>query len=148
MVCERWWRQGQTVIEPTFLLTIEALLPHLDWVAQTGVAEGRKMTLTLSFLSPTNSTAASTCLYSFITPTCFSFFFRLFTQVHLWMTVRSRVNIQHNQLELYNMPTASPQIGKNLTLYECSRCDDKLIPESWGMWSTPSLPLPPGSLWS
>ena len=30
-----------------------------------------------------NSTAASTCLYSFITATCFRFFFHIFTRVHL-----------------------------------------------------------------
>ena len=37
----------------------------------------------LVFLSPTDSTAAGICLYSFITLTCFRFFFRLYTQVHL-----------------------------------------------------------------
>ena len=94
------WRQGQTaILTQLLLLTIGALLPHLGWGYST---EGRwepqpsvcKLALTLAFLSSTNSTAAGTCLYSFITSSCFRFFFRLFTQVHLWLTARSRVNIQ------------------------------------------------------
>ena len=53
------------------------------------------------FLSLTNSTATGICLYSFITPTCICFFFRLFTQVHLWLTARSRVNIQQLHFMFY-----------------------------------------------
>ena len=83
------------------LLTIAALLPHLGRGSSTGGCWGPqpsvcKLALTLAFPSPTNSTAAGICLYSFITPTCFRFFFHLFTQVHLWLTAWSRVNIQHN----------------------------------------------------
>ena len=83
------WRQGQTaILTLLLLLTIVALLPHLAlgcsprgrWEPQPSVY---KLALTVAFLSPTNSTAAGTCLYSFITATCFRFFFRLFTQVHL-----------------------------------------------------------------
>ena len=95
------WRQGKTtILTQPFLLTIAALLPHLGWGCSTEGHWGPhpsvcKLALTLAFLSPTNSTAAGTSLYTFITPTCFCFFFRLFTQVHLWLTARSRVNIQH-----------------------------------------------------
>ena len=83
------WRQGQTaILTQLLLLTIAALLPHLGWNCSTGDRWGPqfsvcKLTLTLAFLSPTNSTATGTCLYSFITPTCFRFFFCSFTQMHL-----------------------------------------------------------------
>ena len=71
---------------------------HLAGVAQPWFAEGHRPQ-SASWPSlwpfPTNSTATGASLYSFVTPTCFSFFYRLFTQVHLWLTARSRVNIQH-----------------------------------------------------
>ena len=79
------WRQGQiAILTQLFLLTIAALLPHLGWGWLTGGRWGTqpsvcKLALTLSSLCPTDSTATGTCLYSFITSTCF----RLFTQVHL-----------------------------------------------------------------
>ena len=94
------WRQGQTaILTQLLLLTIAALLPYLGWGCSTGSCWGPqpsvcKLALTLAFLSPTNSTAAGTCLYSFLTTTCFHLFFHWFTQVHLWLTARSRVNIQ------------------------------------------------------
>ena len=99
------WRQGQTAILTQLLfLTIARCVifknplstsPHLGWCCLTGGRWGPqplfcKLALTVAFLS--NSIAASTCLYSFITPTFFRFF-RSFTQVHLWLTARSRVNI-------------------------------------------------------
>ena len=104
VVYEKW---VQTAILTQLLLWPEhavlssrthlALLPHLGRGCSTWVRWGLlsvcKLALTLAFLSPTDSTAAGICLYSFITPTCFRFFFRLFTQVHLWLTARSRVNI-------------------------------------------------------
>ena len=89
VVCERWVEQGQTaILIQLLLLTIAALLPHLGWDCSTGGHWGPqpsvcKLALTLGFLSLTNLIAAGTCLYSFITPTCFRFFLRLFTQVHL-----------------------------------------------------------------
>ena len=90
------WRQGQTaILTQLLLLTIAALLPHLGWGCSGPQPSFRKLALTLAFLSSTNSTAAGTCLYSFITSACFRFFFRLFTQMHLWLTARSRINIQH-----------------------------------------------------
>ena len=85
------WRQGQTaILTKLLLLTIEAPLPYLGWSCSTGDCWGPqppvcKRTLIMAFI-PTDSTAAGTCLYSFITPTCFRFFFfffRLFTKVHL-----------------------------------------------------------------
>ena len=94
------WRHGQTaILTQLIFLTITALLPHLRRGCSTGGHWGpqpsvRKLDLTLAFLCPTNSTAAGTCLYSFITHSCFRFFSHLFTQVHLWLTARSRVNIQ------------------------------------------------------
>ena len=55
---------------------------------------------------------------------------------------------------LQNTPTASMQRGKTPPPYECPRYDAKKsggeIPVMlvlWGMRSTPSLPLLPGSLW-
>ena len=83
------WSQGQTdILTQVRLLTIAALFPHLGFGCSTGGHWGQqpsvcKLVLTLAFLYPTNPTAASTCLYSFITPTCFRFFFRLLTQEHL-----------------------------------------------------------------
>ena len=82
------WRQGQTAILIQLLLTMAALLLHLGWGCSAGGRWGPqpsvcKLALILAFLYPTNSTAAGTCLYSFITPSYLRFFFRLFTQVHL-----------------------------------------------------------------
>ena len=73
------WRQGKTAILTQLpLLTIAALLLHLGLSCWTGSRWGPqptvyKMALTLGFLSPTNSTAAGTCLYSFITPLASAF---------------------------------------------------------------------------
>ena len=103
------WRQGQTaILTQLLLLTISALLPHLGWGCSTRDRWGPqpsvcKLALTPAFLYPTNSTAASTCLYSFIMPTCFRFFFHLFTQVHLWLMAQSRVNIQHLDQFFFNL---------------------------------------------
>ena len=103
VVCERWVQSGtDSYIHPTSSLEHNTLC-HLQeptehffrilaGVAQLGFAEGHsppgafsvcKLVLTRAVLSPTDSTAAGTCLYFFITPTCFRFFFRLFTQVLL-----------------------------------------------------------------
>ena len=91
------WRQGQTAILTQLLfLTIAGVCSTEGrWEPQPSVC---KLALTLAFLSPTNTTAAGTCLYSFITPTFFRFSFRLFTQVHLWLTAQSRVCIQHSYM--------------------------------------------------
>ena len=118
VMCEKWVETGTDgYIDPTSSLDHStlfyfsrtatsgrsaewdsALLPNLGWGCSTGGRWGPqtsvcKPTLTLAFLSPANSTTAGTCLYSFITSTCFRFFYRLFIQVHLWLTARSRVNI-------------------------------------------------------
>ena len=108
LLCARdEWRQRKTaILTQLLLLIIAALLLHLGWGCSNGGRWGSQplvcqLALTLAFLSPTNSTAAGTCLYSFITPTCFRFFFHLFTQVHLRLTARSRVNIQHISWTLF-----------------------------------------------
>ena len=68
------------------------------------------------------------------------FFFSLWTHSHLFILFLS-------------MPTiASLHRGKNLP-NECPGYDTKqsevpVMLELWGMWSTPSLPLLPGPLWS
>ena len=147
------WRKGQTaILSQVLLLTIAALILHLGWVAQPGVAEGHNpqtaswLSLWPSCLQPTqlppapvsisiihprcirevfrdalssslissyfciisaptvtpawlwksqvasliamcyaraSTKAKKLSLYSFIMPTWFRFFFRLFTQVHL-----------------------------------------------------------------
>ena len=104
-VCEMSGDRDRLLYWPNFFLEhstlcyLLALLPHLGWGCSTGGNWGPQpsvylLVFTLAFLSPTNSTAAGTCLYSFITSSCFRFFFRLFTQVHLSLTARSRVIIQ------------------------------------------------------
>ena len=86
VVCERWLETGTNCYtdptsSPDHNSTSSASCSTRGrWGPQPSVC---KLALTLAFLSPTNSTAAGTCLYSFIKPTCFQFFFRLFTQVHL-----------------------------------------------------------------
>ena len=106
VVCERWVETGTDYyIDSTLLLTIArcvifknslstSWLGLLNQGSLRATASVYKLALTLAFLSLTDSTAAGICLYSFITPTYFRFFFRLFTQVHLWLTAQSRVNIQ------------------------------------------------------
>ena len=98
VICERWVETGtDCYIDPTFLLTIARCVifknplstSSASWLGLLNRGSLRatslslQLALTLAFLSLTNSTAADTCLYSFITSTCFRFFFRLFTQVHL-----------------------------------------------------------------
>ena len=60
--------------------------------SQRGALTDCKLALTLAFTAPTDSTAASICIYYFITPTYFRWdhliFFRLFTQVYVWLTAR------------------------------------------------------------
>ena len=106
VVCERWVEtRADCYIDPnssfdhssTSSASLLVLLNRSRWGPQPSDC---KLALTLAFLSPINSTAARTCLYSFIKPTCFRFFFRFFTQMHLWLTARSRVNIQHLYLQL------------------------------------------------
>ena len=129
------WKQGQTAILTQFLLLTIARsvifknplstssaswLGFLNrrslWATALSLQAGPHSVLTLAFLSSTNSTAAGTCLYSFITPTCFRFFFRLFTQVHLWLTARSRVNIQHEGWYAIKQTNQTKQVDKLLKL--------------------------------
>ena len=80
------WRLWQTaILTQLLLLTIATFLLHLGRGSLRATAlslQAGPLSLSLAVLSPTHSTAAGTCLYSFITPTCFRFF-RLFPQVHL-----------------------------------------------------------------
>ena len=78
VVCERWVETGtDRYIDPTsspdhsstfFLILPGVAQPGGRWEPQPSVY---KLFLNLTFLPPTNSTAAGTCLYSFITSTCF-----------------------------------------------------------------------------
>ena len=55
-----------------------------------------------------------------------------------------------SQLGLYNTPTASLQRGKTPTskrVLDMTLSNLMVILELWGIRSTPSLPLLPGSLW-
>ena len=100
------WRQRQTAILTKLLLLTIALCVIFKNPLSTSSASWRDLlnrgslratafsVYKLAFLSSTDSTAAGICLYSFLMSTCFRFFFGLFTQVHLWLTARSRVNIQ------------------------------------------------------
>ena len=88
LLCERdECRQRQTAILTQLLLLAKAALhPHLGWVAQTVVAESHSLkSASWSSLWPSchQLTAAGTCLFSFIRPSCFYFFFRVFTLVYL-----------------------------------------------------------------
>ena len=71
------WRQEHTAILTQVLLsTIAALLLHLGWVAQPWVTEGPKpsvckQVLTLASCLRLNTTHPGTCLYYFLTPSCF-----------------------------------------------------------------------------
>ena len=101
------WIQGQTaILTQLLLLTIARCIlfkkplstSSTSWLGLLNWGLLRSTSLSLQagplvFLLPTDLTATGTCLYSFITSTCFRFFFRLFTQVHLWLTAWSRVNI-------------------------------------------------------
>ena len=127
MVCERWVETGtDCYIDPTSSLDHSTLcyLQEPTWhffrvlagVAQPGVAEGHSSQFASlpslwPFLSSTDSTAAGTCLYSFITPTCFRFFFRSFTQVHLWLMARQGSIYNNNKknegANIWTKPTHS-----------------------------------------
>ena len=91
------WRQRQTaILTQLLLLTIARCVIFKNPLSTSsaswlGLLKAGWPSLWPSCL--TNSTAACIYLYSFITPTCFRFFFRLFTWVHLWLTAQSRVNI-------------------------------------------------------
>ena len=83
------WGQGQTaILTQLLLLTIArcGIFKNPLITCSTGGHWGLfsicKLALSLAFLLPTDSTAAGTCPYSFITRTCFCFFSRLFTPVH------------------------------------------------------------------
>ena len=76
----------------TFVYLLEPTLHFfriLAGVAQPGVTESQNPQSarwpSVWSSQPIDSTAAGICLYSFVTPTCFRFFFRLFTQMHLWL---------------------------------------------------------------
>ena len=107
------WRQWQTAILTQILLlmiTRWVIFKNLlstssaSWLELLNRGSLRVTALSLqagfhsAFLCPTNSTAAGTSLYPFITPACFRFFFRLFTQVNLWLIARSRVNIHNTRI--------------------------------------------------
>ena len=83
VVYERWVEKGtDCYINPTYSPD-HSSTSSTSWLGLLNRGLLRATAHSLDFLSPTNSTAAGTCLYSFITPTCFCFFFRLFTQVSL-----------------------------------------------------------------
>ena len=75
----------------------------LNWRPLWIIASSGVFLLTASWFSlwpslfPTNSTATGICIYYFMMPSYFRLdhviFIRSFTQVHLWLTTRSRVNM-------------------------------------------------------
>ena len=89
VVCERWVEtETDCYINPTPSLD-HSRTSSTSWLGllNRGLLKATALSLQAGPHSglpvPTNSTATGTCLYSFITPTCFCFFFCLFTQVHL-----------------------------------------------------------------
>ena len=103
VVCERWVETGTdcyidptSALEHSMLCYLQEAALHffriLAGIAQPGVLS-RQAGSHSALPVPTDSTAVGICLYYFITPSCFYFFFRLFSQVHLWLTARSRVNM-------------------------------------------------------
>ena len=105
------WRQGQTaILTQILLLTIACCVifknplstSSASWLGLLNQGSLRETALSRGILSlqdswssclQLNSTAAGIFLYSFIMPTYFCFFFCLFTQVYLWLTAQSKVNI-------------------------------------------------------
>ena len=90
------WRQGQiAILTHLLLLTIARCVISKDplrtssafWLGLLTRGSLRPFLsptlLTQAFLPPTNSTATGICQYSFLTSTCFRFFFSSFTHVHL-----------------------------------------------------------------
>ena len=75
------WRQGQTaILTQVLLLTIAALLSHLGWGCSTVSHRGPQSTQSTSWFSLWHPVCRpGTCLYYFLTSTCF----HLFTQVDL-----------------------------------------------------------------
>ena len=106
------WRRGQTAILTQLLfLTIARSIIFKNplsnscasWLGLLNRGSLRATALSLEgdphsgLPITTASKAAGICRYSFISPTSFRFFLHLFTLVHLWLTARSRVNIQHRE---------------------------------------------------
>ena len=82
---------------PIVLLTIAALLPRLDWIAQPWVTEGPKPSvcrwLSIRHLV-SNWLKPSVCwLYYYLTPTFFRCSSAYLHRCISWLTARSRVNI-------------------------------------------------------
>ena len=93
------WRQGQAaVLTQVLLLIIAALLPHLDLGCSTGGHWGPKalnlqLALTLASCFRLYTTHPGTCLYYFLTSTCFRYSSAYLHGCISWLTARSRVNI-------------------------------------------------------
>ena len=95
--CSQWLRAG-------FYFGLYSLqLPQLEATQLEAAVLSWALSVTENWLSlwpslpPTDSTVVGICIYYFKTPTYFRLdhmiFFRLFTQVPLWLTARSRVNM-------------------------------------------------------
>ena len=103
VVCERWVEtRTDCYIDPSSSLD-HSSSSSASWLGllnrgtlgpQPSVC---KLVLTLAFLSPIDSTAADTCVYSFITPTCFRSSSVYLHRCISWLTARSRVNIIFTQ---------------------------------------------------
>ena len=85
-------------LSQVLLSTIAALLPHLGWVDQPWITEGRKA-LSLyagshaGILPPTDSNELGTWLYYFLTSTYFRCSSTYSHRCISWFTPRSRVNV-------------------------------------------------------
>ena len=104
-VWEVSWRRGQTATySPQVLLTIAALLSYSGWAAQPWVPEGPKPSvchwLSRWYLVPNGlqlqleltQAVCGTWLYNCLTPICFHCYLH---RCISWLSVGSRVNIQH-----------------------------------------------------
>ena len=103
-VWEMSCRRGQTATYwPKVLLTIASLLSRLNWGCSTVGYWGPKalclpLTLNSAYCLQLTPRAPG---YIIVYVHLFPLFFRLFTQEHLWLTARSRVNmLQWNPLTM------------------------------------------------
>ena len=106
VVCERWTGDGDRLLYwPKVLLSIAALISHLDWGCST-VGHWRPKALCRHLVSnwlQLARTASGTWLYNCLTTTCFRCSSAYLHRCISWLTARSRVNILHSLGEMLQL---------------------------------------------